>query len=64
MIQYSDDFLLLGSPHSDGCAQALAITLSTCCELGIPLEFDKTEGRNMKFAFLGVLLNSASLSES
>ena len=64
MLHYLDDFLLLGSPYSDECAQALAITMSTCSELGIPLALDKTEGPTTELTFLGVLLNSASLSVS
>ncbi len=64
MFHYLDDFLLLGSPHSDEYAQALAITLSTCSELGIPLALDKIEGPTTELTFLGVLLNSASLSVS
>ena len=64
MLHYLDDFLLLSSSYCDECAQALAITLSTCSELGIPLALDKTEGPTTELTFLGVLLNSASLSMS
>ena len=64
MLHYLDNFLLLGSPYSDECAQALATTLTTCSELGIPLALDKTEGPTTELTFLGVLLNSASLSVS
>ena len=60
MLHYLDDFLLLGSPYSDECSQALAITMSTCSELGIPLALDKTAGSTTEFTFLGVLLSSAS----
>ena len=53
MLHYLDKFLLLGSPYSDECAQALAITLSTCSELGIPLALNKTEGPTTELTFLG-----------
>ena len=64
VLHYLDDFLIFGAPHSDECAQALAITLSTCSELGIPLAHDKTEGPTTELTFLGVLLNSVSSSVS
>ena len=37
VIHYMDDFLLLGTPGTPECSQALEITTSTCKELGIPL---------------------------
>ena len=64
MIHYLDDFLVLGAPNSPECADALAITLHTCAELGVPLAADKIEGPTTSLTFLGIQLDSTSLSLS
>ncbi len=35
-----DDFLLMGAPGTVKCSQALATTIATCEELGVPLAAD------------------------
>lgn len=55
VIHYLDDFLILGAPHSDEYAQALATTLSTCNKLRILLAHDKSEGRTTELTFWGIL---------
>lgn len=62
VIHYLDDFLLLGAPGSSECNQALLTTLSTCQELGIPLASHKVEGPTTCLTFLGIELDSSSLS--
>ena len=64
MIHYLDDFLLLGPPNTQECADVLAITLHTCAELGVPLAPDKIEGPTTSLRFLGIQLDSTSLSLS
>ena len=52
VIHYVDEFLLLGTHvHSTECQQALATTLVSCEELGVP---DKTEGPSTTITFLGI----------
>ena len=63
-IHYMDDFLLFGDPSSTECEDALAITLVTCQELGVPLAEDKIEGPATSLSFLGIQLNSASMCVS
>ena len=63
-MHYLDDFLFVGSPGTDECQQALAITLATCEELGVPIAPDKTEGPTTSLTFLGIELNTASMSTS
>ena len=63
-IHYMDDFLLFGSPHSAECQSALAITVATCQELGIPLATDKIEGPAVALSFLGVQLDTAAMCVS
>ena len=64
VVHYLDDILLVGPPGTDECQQALSITLATCEELGVPLSADKTEGPSTSLSFLGIELNSASMSTS
>ena len=64
VMHYLDDFLFVGSPGTDECQRALAITLATCEELGVPIAPDKTEGPSTSLAFLGIELNTASMSTS
>ena len=64
VLHYIDDFLLLGPPNSPCCAYDLAITLSTCAELGIPMVPEKTEGPVMALSFHGADNLSRNRSKS
>ena len=64
VMHYLDDFLFVGSPGTDECQRALAITLATCEELGVPIAPDKTKGPSTSLTFLGIELNTASMSTS
>ena len=64
IMHYLDDFLLLGSPGTQECEHALQITRSTCLELGIPLALDKIEGPSTCITFLGIQLNSTTMTVS
>ena len=64
VIHYIDDFLLLGPPSSPECKEALAITLQTCQELGVPIAPEKTEGPGTSITFLGIQLDSTSMTVS
>ena len=64
VIHYLDDFLLLGSPNTDECARALALTLQVCHQLGVPLAEDKIEGPTQSIKFLGIQLSSNPLTVS
>ena len=61
VIHYMDDFLLMGVPGTAECSQALATTIATCDELGVPLVVDKTEGPATELSFLGIQLNSREI---
>ena len=62
VVHYLDDFLLLGSPGSSECQQALDTTIATCQELGVPLAPEKICGPSTSLSFLGVILHAASMS--
>ena len=49
-----DDLLLVGAPGTVECSQALATTITTCEEFGVPLAADKTEGPDTELSFLGI----------
>ena len=63
-IHYIDDYLLLGTPASSECQDALSITLLTCQELGIPIAPETTEGPVTSISFLGIQLDGASMGVS
>ena len=64
LIYYLDDFLLFGTPGSSECVQALHSTLTTCHELGIPLDLHKVEGPTTWLIFLGIDLDSSQMALS
>ena len=64
VVHYLDDFLFVGSPGTAESQRALSITLATCEELGVPLVADKTDRPITSLSFLGIKLNSASISTS
>jgi hypothetical protein len=44
VIHYGDDFLLIGAPGTQECAQALATVRRIFRVLGLPIAIDKLEG--------------------
>ena len=64
VIHYIDDFLLLGPPSSPECKEALAVTLQTCQELRVPIAPKRTEGPVTSITFLGIQLDSTSMTVS
>ena len=64
VIHYMDDFLLVRAPSTAECSQALATTIATCEEIGVPLAVDKTEGPATELSFLGIQLNSREMRTS
>ena len=61
VLHYLDDFLFLGAPATSECSKALAITIATCTELGVPLAQEKIEGPSTSLTFLGIRLCSTPL---
>ena len=57
-LHYLDDFLLLGSPNSSNCSQALQTTLDICKVLGVPIAEEKTEGPATSLTFLGIEIDT------
>ena len=55
---YLEDFIVLGSPGSAECAQALDIMLQGCAGLGIPQALNKLEGPVACLTFLGIEIDT------
>ena len=60
ILHYLDDFLVLGPPDMDECAQALATTLRICDELGVPITAETVDGPTTCLSFLGIEMDTAS----
>ena len=58
---YLDDFILLGSPHSQECQANLDTALTVCSTLGVPLAREKLVGPATCLTFLGIEVDTASL---
>lgn len=58
---YLDDFITLGRPRSDECANNFQRMLETCEDAGTPVEAEKSESPTTKLTFLGIELDSAAL---
>jgi len=57
-----DNFLLFCVPDSGQCEQALHIALARCRSLGVPVASRKTEGPTTTLTFLGIELDTLSLT--
>ena len=55
-----DDFITIGAPHSNECAEALQILDVTCAQLGVPIAAHKREGPTTCLTFLGIELDTVS----
>ena len=62
VIHYLDDFLDFGAPGSSQCEQALTRSLARCQFLGVPVAAKKTEGPGENLTFLGIELDTQSLT--
>ena len=59
-MHYLDDFLFIGRPQSQDCAQQLQAALRVCEELGVPVARGKIGGPSTTLVFLGIELNTVA----
>ena len=64
LIHYLDDFFMAGSPHSQECHNNMSFMASLCARVNAPLKAEKTEGPTTTLTFLGIELNSATMTAS
>jgi hypothetical protein len=63
-LHYLDDFLFLGPPKDAACAMALHQALHVCNQLGVPVATHKTEGPTTQLTFLGIQINTDTMTLS
>ncbi len=61
-LHYLDDFLLFGEPESRQGERALQLALARCAMLGVPVASQKTEGPSATLTFLGLELDTLSMT--
>ena len=60
-MHYLDDFLVFGSPESQECERAMAISLQLCKQLGVLIAPQKLEGPATAISFLGILIDTQQM---
>ena len=60
VLHYLDDYLFMGDPGSEECADALHLALALCERLGVPVAEGKVEGPDTSLIFLGIQLDTVS----
>ena len=60
-LHYLDDFLVMGPPGQNSCAEAPTTTLALCEELGFPVAPEETEGPATTLTFLGIEIDTKKL---
>jgi len=58
IYHYLDDFVVLGRPDTEQCAQSLHTLKSVCNDLGVPLASEKQAGPSTKLEFLGIIIDT------
>ena len=58
VYHYLDDFIVLGLPSSEICAEHLQILHKVCNDLGVPLAQEKQEGPDTTITFLGITIDT------
>jgi hypothetical protein len=64
IFHYIDDFIIIGAPRSDECANCLGLFLSTCEALGMLISRDKTEGPAFRMTILGIQVDTVAMTLS
>ena len=62
VFHYLDDFLVLGAPGSEECADGLTTLLGLTEWLGFPVATEKVEEPTTRLTFLGIEIDSESLT--
>ena len=58
VYHYLDDFVVLGPPSSETCAEHLQILHKVCNDLGVPLAPEKQEDPDTTITFLGITIDT------
>ena len=60
-IHYLDDYLFVGDPASEECAQALQRALALCEQLGVPIAREKVCQPSTSLTFLGIEVDTLAI---
>ena len=60
VFHYLDDFIIIGPPNSTECAEALAILIRTCSQLGVPIAEHKRDVPTTCLTYLGIEVDTVS----
>lgn len=63
IVVYLDDFLVIGRTYEE-CQNALNVLLKLLRELGFAINYKKVEGPSQRLCFLGILLDTTSMTIS
>ena len=63
-LHYLDDFFFCGPRSSTSCQEALDTAIPLCSRLGLPVAPEKIEGPTTSLTFLGIRLDSVTMSLS
>ena len=61
IFQYLDDFIVLGAPMSQQCANALSTLVTECSTLGVHIAEHKTKDPTIFVVYLGIEINTCAL---
>ena len=64
IIHYLDDFFTAGTPESNTCKRNMQAMNALCHRIGSPTKPEKEEGPFTTLTFLGILLNSTTMTAS
>ena len=63
-IHYLDDYFIVGPPELPTCRKAVNTMLTVCKDLGVPVAMEKLEGPATNITFLGISINTTSMTLS
>ena len=64
MDHYLDDFIFIGLENTLQCATLMSAFENVCSSLGVPIAPEKTEGPVTCLTYLGLVINTNSMTIS
>ena len=64
IIPYLDDYFIVGPPELPACRKAVNTMLTVCKDLGVSVAMEKLEGPATNIIFLGITINTTSMTFS
>ena len=64
LLHYLDDFFTAGAPDTSECQNNLEAMLSVCQKINAPVKLTKVEGPSTSITFLGIVINTITMTAS